>query len=245
LSLFLPAMVLACLAEADLLSSDLETWGIAGTLLLFLGLLTLLNAPFDWASLGLTRALLRRGLELGGWWPYLLALVDAALATLIIALLALVMVIGVQAFDELAVHGGGKPVLPLDTLFDGIAKIPAAPEYWWAYALLLSSTIPSIINLVIAGMALTRGLPWLTSLLLQWMPEGKAVPEYKRQLAAIGLTGQMFTGVALGIAAQALLVWGLIFHIMPWIGLDLLEMARAVADFHLPRQVWQIFARIL
>src|SRR5262249_43990762 len=32
--------------------------------LLFLGLLTLLNAPFDWASLGLTRALLRRGLEL-------------------------------------------------------------------------------------------------------------------------------------------------------------------------------------
>jgi hypothetical protein len=29
----------------------------------------LLNAPFDWASLGLTRALLRRGLELGGWWP--------------------------------------------------------------------------------------------------------------------------------------------------------------------------------
>ena len=41
------------------------------------GLLTLLNAPFDWASLGLTRALLRRGLELGGWWPYLLALVDA------------------------------------------------------------------------------------------------------------------------------------------------------------------------
>jgi hypothetical protein len=26
-------------------------------------------------------------------------------------------------------------------------------------------------------------------------------------------------------------VWGLIFHIMPWIGLDLLEMARAVAAF--------------
>jgi hypothetical protein len=34
-------------------------------------------------SLGLTRALLRRGLELGGWWPYLLALVDAALAGVI------------------------------------------------------------------------------------------------------------------------------------------------------------------
>jgi hypothetical protein len=62
--------------------------------------------------------------------------VDACLAGVIIALLALTMVIGVQAFDELAVHGGGKPVLPLDTLFDGIANNPAAPEYWWAYALL-------------------------------------------------------------------------------------------------------------
>jgi hypothetical protein len=88
LSLFFPAMILACVAPTS--------WGAAGgPLVLFLGLLTLLNAPFDWASLGLTRALLRRGLELGGWWPFLLALVDAVLASVIIACLALVMVIGV------------------------------------------------------------------------------------------------------------------------------------------------------
>ena len=55
----------------------MSDWIFGGPFLLFLGLLTLLNAPFDWASLGLTRALLRRGLELGGWWPYLLALADA------------------------------------------------------------------------------------------------------------------------------------------------------------------------
>jgi hypothetical protein len=30
----------------------------------------------------------------------------------------------------------------LDALFDGIAKHPAASEYWWTYALLLSSMIP-------------------------------------------------------------------------------------------------------
>jgi hypothetical protein len=66
LSLYLPAMVLACLAAAAFLS-HLKAWDLVGPLLLFVGLLTLLNAPFDWASLGLTRALLRRGLELGGW----------------------------------------------------------------------------------------------------------------------------------------------------------------------------------
>ncbi len=237
---FLPAMIMVCLAGAASLSR-LEAWSTSGPILLFFGLLTLLNAPFDWASLGLTRALLRRGLELGGWWPYLLALVDAALAGIIIALLALAMTIGVQAFDDLAVHGGGKPTLPLDALFDGIAYNPAAPEYWWTYALLLSSMIPSLVNLTIGGMAFTRGIPWLARLLLQWIPEGQAVPDYRRPLAAIGLTTQMFAGVGLGIAAQAFLVWGLIFHVMPWAGLDLLDMARAVADFNVPRHVWRVF----
>jgi hypothetical protein len=155
------------------------------------------------------------------------------------------MVIGVQAFDELAVHGGGIHVLPLDTLFDGIAQSPAAPEYWWVYALLLSSMIPSLINLAIGGMAFTSGIPGLPSLLLTFMPAAKAVPGFDRAWMALVLTGQMFAGAFLGIAAQAFLAWGLIFHVMPWIGLDLLDMARAVAAFDLPMQLWQIFARIL
>jgi hypothetical protein len=275
-------------------------------LLLFLGLLTLLNAPFDCALLGLTRALLRRGLELGGWWPYLLGLVDAALATVITACLALVMVIGVQAFDELAVNGGGTAVLVsrqlasktpetrslwtrlahftdsrqraskrslsvigdvtpgtrgkpglgdvtpgtrgkpgLNALFDGIAKNPAEPEYWWAYALLLSTMIPSLVNLAIGGMAFTRGIPWLARLLLQWIPAERAVPEYKRHLAAIGVTAQMFAGAGLGLAAQGFLALVIIHYAIPLLGLDLLDMARAVAAFDLPMQLWQIFARIL
>jgi hypothetical protein len=151
-------MVAACFMAARLLSA-LYRWEFAGPLLLFLGLLTLLNAPFDWASLGLTRALLRRGLELGGWWSYCLALADAGLAALIIAALALTIVVGVQAFDALANHGGRKPVLPLDALFNGIAAQPAASEYWWLHALLLSTMIPSLVNLVIGGTSQARGLP--------------------------------------------------------------------------------------
>ena len=114
---------------------------------------------------------MRRGLELGGWWPYVLALADACLAAVVIATLALTMVMGVQAFDALAVHGGGKPILPLDTLFDGVAANPTAPEYWWLYALLLSTMIPSLVNLVIGGTSLVRGVPGVSSLLLRFMPE--------------------------------------------------------------------------
>jgi hypothetical protein len=152
LSLFVPAMILICLGAAYFLSRY-SSWQVTGPLDLFFGLLTFINAPFNWASLGLTRALLRRGLELGGWWPVALALLDAFFAAGIIALLAFTMVIGVQAFDDLAMRGSGQPVLPLKELFDGIKASPLAVKYWWLYALLLSSMIPSFINLMIGGLS--------------------------------------------------------------------------------------------
>jgi hypothetical protein len=165
----------ACLLAVGLLL-PLRTWPYTGPLLLFQGLLTLINAPFNWASIGLTRALLRRGLELGGWWPYFLGVVNAVLATSIVAVLTLTMVIAVQAFDELVVHGGGSAILPLEPLFDGISKNPGKSEYWWIYALLLATMIPSVIGLMIGGASLISGMPGLPNLLLRFMPEGKAVP---------------------------------------------------------------------
>jgi hypothetical protein len=138
---------------------------------------------------------------------------------------------------------GAKAGCRLSTpLFDGIAKNLAASECLWAYALLLSSMIPSLISLATGGMALTRGIPWLARLLLQWMPDERDVPEYRRQLMAIGLTARAFAGVFLGIAARVILAWGFVFHVMPWTGLDLLDMARAVAAFDLPARVAQLFA---
>jgi len=233
-------MIVTCLADADFVSS-FEAWEEIGPALLFLGLLPLLNAPFDWASLGLTRALMRRGLELGGWWPYALALLDAGVAAMIIAALALTMVVGVQAFDGLAVHGGGKPVLPLAPLFNGITANPGAPEYWWMYALLFSTMIPSVVNLVIGGTSLFRGLPRLPSLLLRFMPARGTVPKFDRAWIATVLTAQIAAGAALGIAAQAFLVVVIIGYIMPFFGLELLDLAREVAVFNLPARVAHLF----
>jgi hypothetical protein len=239
-SVFIPAMMMTCLGAANLLS-PLWTWEIFGPLVLFFGLLTLVNAPFNWASLGLTRALLRRGLELGGWWPYALALTDAGLAAVITAALALTMVVGVQAFDALAQHGGGRPVLPLDPVFTAIAANPAAPEYWWLYAVLLSTMIPSLVNLMIGGTSLMRGLPGLPSLLLRKVPARANVPKFDRAWIATVLTAQVATGAALGIAVQALLAIVIIDYVMPFFGLELLDMAREVAAFNLPARVGHLF----
>jgi len=241
--LFLLVMILACCVATDALAEQ-KTWPIAGPLLLFLGLLTLINAPFDWASLGLTRGLLRRGLELGAWWPYLLALADAVLAAGIIAVLTIVTVISVQAFDDVAAHAGsdGARILPLGALLDGIAAHPGAPEYWWVYALLLSTMIPSLVNLAIGGASLLRGVPWLAALLLRNMPERGAPPAFERAWMTLLLTLQVFLGGLLGIAAQVFLAYAVIGLALPLLGLDLLELARAVAAPDLPGQVVGWFA---
>jgi hypothetical protein len=235
LSILIAALLLICFGTAGSAPPRVKT------MTLFLGFLTLVNAPFDWASLGLTRALLRRGLELRAWWPYGLALVDAGLAAVIIAALALTMVVGVQAFDALAVHRGGSTVLPLDALFNGIATQPAAPEYWWLYALLLSTMIPSLANLVIGGTSFVQGLPGVPSLLLRYIPERGGVLKWDRHWIATVLTAQVAAGAASGIAAQVFLVWVIIGHVMPFFGLELLDVARDVASFNIPARVGHLF----
>jgi hypothetical protein len=49
------------------------------------------------------------------------------------------------------------------------------------------------------------------------------------------------TGAGLGIAAQVFLVWVIIGHIMPFFGLELLDVAQSVADFNLPARLGQLF----
>jgi hypothetical protein len=240
LAVYLVALIAACLVAAPFLA-PLETWKEVGPLLLFLGLLTLLNAPFDWASLGLTRALLRRGVELGGWVPFGLALLDALFATGFIVALALVMVVFVQAFDELAAYGGGAEVLPLGKLFDGIAANPAAPEFWWVYALLLSTMLPSLFNLMIAWTSMLRGIPGLPRLLLPFIPDGKVAPIWERRWLALVLTGQLFVGGFLGILFQGVLAWCIIAKLMPAVELDLLELARWTKDQDIPARAAQLF----
>jgi hypothetical protein len=101
--------------------------------------------------------------------------------------------------------------------------------------------IPSLVNLVIGGTSLVRGMPGTPSLLLRYIPERGGVLKWDRHWIATVLTTQVAAGAALGIAAQVILVWFIIGHVMPWFGADLLDMARDVAAFDLPARVGQLF----
>ena len=118
----------------------------------------------------------------------------------------------------------------------------AASHRWWVYALLISTMIPSLINLAIGGTALMRAVPGLPQILLYFLPAMGGVRSYDRAWIAAVLTAQAALGAVLGVAVQALVAWVFIFHAMPAAGLGLLDLARGLAALDLPARVISFFA---
>ena len=84
--------------------------------------------------------------------------------------------------------------------------------------------VPRVTEVAVATPAVHAG-PW---------------PKFDRAWITTVLTAQVAAGAALGIASQAILVWVIIGYVMPFFGLELLDMARDVAAFNLPARVGQL-----
>lgn len=218
-----------------------HAWPAMGPLLLFYGLLPALNAPFLWLSVGTTRALLWLGLERKGWWPYFYALLDAAVAVLVVVMLVGVIVVGVQTLDLVAMRAGAPPVLPvaplLDAVIDGFKTKSFRAEYWWIYTLMLSGMVPSLLNLIVGGFSLVRGIPVLSRYLHTYLPEGHAVAVEERNWISLVLAIQVVTGMFLGFFAQfVLLPWWILGHLLPGLGLGVFKFAQTIEALNLPGQ---------
>jgi hypothetical protein len=218
-------MMLICLIAARFLPLFQTTWGKVGPMLMFLGFLPLVNAPFDWTSVGLTRALLHRGLERKGWWPLIYALIDATCAVVLIACLALTLVVGVKIFNRV-----GAPVLELAPIFKGLKEKPASSELWWVYGMLLFTLIPSTINLMIGGASLMCGMPGLASYLFRKVPKDRAPDPAERTALALAWTSQVVGGALLGVAVQIGLVYLAYGVVLPAVGYGLLTMCEMALD---------------
>lgn len=155
-----------------------------------------------------------------------------AAASALIALLAVAMVSATDLFDHLAELGGGdkaRVLPPMRVFLDDLRAAPQKPEYWWVYATLFSTMLPSVINLFIAGISFLRGLPMLRKWLLSVMREGEAMPATDRLGAALILTSQSAFALLFAVAAQVFLTWGVVYHLMPRLGLGILDLAKNVA----------------
>ena len=228
LGLWSVALLILCYALAAWLGGSVE-WKLSAPLILFLGLLTLVNAPFDWLTIGLTRALLRRGLELGGWWPLLLAIADLMMAAVVIVLLGAAMVVAVDAFNAVTVSAGGESVFDLAGTLDGLAD-PARrsePEYWWLYATLFSTLIPSIINIAVGALSIIRGWAWLHRMVAGAMTPGRGVLGANLWMAP-ALALEVLVSIIIGTAAPLGLLWLLFGWLLPAFGTGLIPLLRVV-----------------
>ena len=227
-------------------SARSDKWSINGPTLLVLGVLTLVNAPFDWFAIGLTRALLRRGLAPGGRGPFSYAAIDALVAPPVIALLAFVTVFAAQTFDDIAVLRAGAQarMLPLGPLFQGLETRAGDPEFWWIWLMLFSTLIPSALNLCIACASLIRGVPFLNTWIVRRMQTVDAVRDSDRLLLASVLAGQIAGGVlATGVALYLIGVWFLP-NWLSVLGGYVRDFSDALAASNAPARIMMWFAGV-
>ncbi len=175
--------------------------------LVMLGVVPLVNIPFDWASVGFTRALLRRGCEPGAPSPLWLGLADLGIGLVLLVLLALALIAALQFADGLLLRAGGKPLAHVGALLDNIARNPRDPGNFWAYATLFSTLIPSALNAVIGSVSLGA---WLCPPLRRWASGqmallGEKGQEGTRARLAAYLAAQTAFGVGLTVLALWLL----------------------------------------
>jgi hypothetical protein len=186
----------------------------APAFVLFLGLLPLLNAWADFASTGLTRWRLRKGVQgnlVGN------AVLDAVAAVAILLALALAIVATVHFLRT----GDGAPLFDLAAFFADLRADPGA--YWWLGFMLFSTLLPTVAHLAIGSFALFTlisgrlGKPIAAGLLKGDSPEGR--------FATLALT--------LATALAAWLPFFILYHVIAygggWLLAGLLDI---VEGFH-------------
>lgn len=187
--------------------------------------LPLVNLPFDFASLGLTRALLRRGCEEDAPSPVLLALADLLLALVLLALLAAALVLAAQIMDGIALRFGDQTFLNLPFLLALIEEEPAASANWWVYFVLFSTLLPSALNLFVGCLSLlcwsmprhiqARLLETLRAADVTGADNWKGLGGHRLVLEAV-LAGQLTIALALTVAGFWAL-WELGNWTLPWL----------------------------
>lgn len=129
-------------------------WGVQryreDFVMLTIGLLPLVNAVFDFASVGLTRYLLRLGLDQkrAAWR----AVLDGLGGIAIFFALGCTLI----AFVTFVVPADGVPLVDLTQLFANMRRAPG--DYIWLMVTLFSTLIPTLLHLSVA--VLTQGLQY-------------------------------------------------------------------------------------
>lgn len=132
-----------------------ETTEVSRSLLLFMGVLPILNAFFDFLSFGMTRVLIHEGVKHRGRWTWVLGILDLGLALIFFSALGCAIIAVVTLFNTT----GQAPLLDLRATFLDIEANP--DRYWWLYIGFFSTLLPTLAHLSLS-----------VTTLIAWVPTG-------------------------------------------------------------------------
>lgn len=140
----------------------------AQLLLLFYVLLPLVNATWDWLSLGWTRSLLYAIVDKvhSGWRAFFWALMDGVLALMFLFFITLTTTATIALMNRASILGGGANIVDLGWVFDSLRFNALDPDHWWLYFMFFSTLIPTLVHMVIAAVSVLLWIPRHT--LQQW-----------------------------------------------------------------------------
>jgi hypothetical protein len=184
---------------------------VHAALLLFLAFLPLLNAAVDVVSYAVTLTLIRRGLQMAQ--PLLYGLFDFAIALVLFLVLGGLVTGVISGLNALA----ETPILDLAGLFASIAAEPH--EYWWLYAMLFSTLVPTALHAALSLLGAQALAPLALRRPAAALLDGSEASAWKAVAAPLAV-GAVW---ALPVFAAGGIVTGLW-----WIGADALALLAGV-----------------
>ncbi len=167
-------------------------------LLLFFGLAPILNSIFDTLSYAATIALGARGHRS---YPLLWGLLDAVVAVVLFIGLGAAFVIGISLLERLS----SADLLDLGTILEQAGDFIT---YWWLYAMLFSTALPTLLHIGIASLSLRSLMfPELQGWLAQQIRAAQEGNETASVIAPIALGAIWTLCLCIGFGALALFVW--------------------------------------
>jgi hypothetical protein len=180
--------------------------------LVFLGVLPLFNAVFDYASIGLTRYLLRRGLATPrAAWAWGITDLVAAIAAFILLGCALIAMI------HLMNGAANPPVLDLPALFSDLHDPVRRGDYGWLYLMLFSTFVPTFLHFSISLWSVMALPPRAVRV---WVADRFALFQTSTaaEWSAVAALGIMATVIIAGPVLAVLFILTRLWDAYPWIG---------------------------
>ncbi|MCR2833529.1 hypothetical protein [Parerythrobacter lacustris] len=152
ISIFLILFPYLVFTDPELTNSDLS-------LVFLLPILTYINGFFDWISIGITRYLVRAGIMRNSIWAIGFGILDVFLGLFVLIGLCVAIILSSAFLLTLGAPNPSSNSFEIDTILADLRNQPSSQstQSYWAYWIVFSSLIPSMVNLSVASFSIIRG----------------------------------------------------------------------------------------